>query len=138
VNFGRVAAAALVAWLVHLGVTALVWGALLPDLLGQHATLLRPPGEMNLVVGYAASLLGFFAFAYAFAKGYEGGHGPAEGLRFGVIVGLLIACFTGVWGYVMMPIPWTLGAGMVVDAIVEMAIYGVVVGFVYTPIAGRK
>jgi hypothetical protein len=138
VNFGRVAAAALVAWLLHLGLTSLVWSVLLPDVLGQHAALFRLPAEMNLVVGYGASLVGFFAFAYAFAKGYEHGNGAVEGLRFGVVVGLLISCFSVVWSYVMMPISWTFTAAMVVDAIMEMAIYGVVVGLVYRPIAGRK
>jgi len=138
VNFGRVAAAALVAWLLHLGLTSLVWSFLLPDVLGQNSALLRLPAEMNLVVGYGASLVGFFAFAYAFAKGDEGGNGAVEGLRFGVVVGLLISCFSVVWSYVMMPISWTFTAAMVVDAIVEMAIYGVVVGLVYKPIAGRK
>ena len=56
---------------------------------------LRPPAEMNLAFGLAASLLGFFVFAYAYAKGYEGGAGAVEGLRFGVVVGLLLACFSG-------------------------------------------
>ena len=137
-NFARVAASAVVTWIVHLGLTTLVWSTLLPDAAGQNASLLRPPAEMNLTLGFAVSLLGFFVFAYAYAKGYEGGPGAVEGLRFGVIVGLLLACFSAVWSYVMMPISWTFTAAMVVDAIVEMAIYGVVVGLVYRPIAGRK
>jgi hypothetical protein len=138
VNFGRVAAAALVGWIVHLGLTTLVWSALLPDAAGQNASLLRPPAEMNLTLGFAVSLLGFFVFAYAYAKGYEGGPGAVEGLRFGVIVGLLLACFSAVWSYVMMPISGAFAAAMTVDAIVEMAVYGVVVGLIYTPISGRK
>jgi hypothetical protein len=138
VNFGRLTAAALVAWLVHLGLTSLVWSMLLPDMLPQSAGLLRPSAEMNLVVGYGASLIGFFVFAYAYAKGYEGGAGLAEGLRFGALVGLLLACFSLVWAYVMMPISGAFTATMVVDVILEMAVYGVVVGLIYRPIAGRK
>jgi hypothetical protein len=137
VNFGRLSAAALVAWMVHLGLTSLVWSVLLPGLLQQNAPLLRPPAEMNLVAGYAASLVGFFVFAYAYAKGYEGGAGLSEGLRFGAVVGLLLACFSAVWSYVMMPVSGTFAAAMAVDGIVEMAIYGMVVGLVYKPIAGR-
>jgi hypothetical protein len=138
VNFGRVAAAALVGWIVHLGLTTLVWSVLLPDVAGQTASLLRPLAEMNLTLGFAVSLLGFFVFAYAYAKGYEGGPGAVEGLRFGVIVGLLLACFSAVWSYVMMPISGTFAAAMTVDAIVEMAIFGTVVGLVYKPLGGRK
>jgi hypothetical protein len=138
VHFGRVAAAALVGWIAHLGLTTLVWSALLPDVAGRHASLLRPPAEMNLTLGFAASLLGFFVFAYAYAKGYEGGPGAAEGLRFGVIVGLLLACFSAAWSYVMMPVSGVFAAAMIVDAIVEMAIFGMVVGLVYKPHGGRK
>ena len=137
-NFRRIAGAALAAWLVHLGVTSLVWGGLLSDLLPAHASLMRAPAEMNLVLGFGASLVGFFVFAYAYAKGYEGGAGAAEGLRFGVIVGLLLACFSGVWSYVMMPVSGVFAVAMTVDAIVEMAIFGVVVGVIYRPQARRK
>ena len=137
-NLGRLTAAAVVTWLVHIGLTSLVWSSLLPGVLPQNAPLLRAPGEMNLVLGYAASLLGLFVFAYAYAKGYEGGPGALEGLRFGVVVGLLLACFSGVWSYVMMPVSGTFAAAMIVDAIVEMAIFGVVVGLIYKPRAGRK
>ena len=137
-NFGRVTVAALVAWLVHVGLTGLVWSNLLPDITPQNASLLRPPAEMNLALGYAVSLLGFFVFAYAYAKGYEGGTGAIEGLRFGVIVGLLLSCFSAVWSYVMMPISAAFAVAMIVDAIVEMAIYGAVVGIIYKPLGGRK
>lgn len=137
-NFARVAASAVVAWIVHLGLTTLVWSTLLPDVAGQNASLLRPPVEMNLTLGFAVSLLGFFVFAYAYAKGYEGGPGAVEGLRFGVIVGLLLACFSAVWSYVMMPISGSFAAAMIVDAIVEMAVFGVVVGLIYKPHASRK
>jgi hypothetical protein len=115
-----------------------VWSALLPDLIPQNAPLLRAPGQMNLALGYASSLLGFFVFAYAYAKGYEGGAGAVEGLRFGVVVGLLLACFSGVWSYVMMPVSGLFAVAMIVDAIVEMALFGVVVGLVYKPRGGRK
>ena len=137
-NFARVVASAVVAWIVHLGLTTLVWSTLLPDAAGQNASLLRPPAEMNLTLGFAVSLLGFFVFAYAYAKGYEGGPGAVEGLRFGVIVGLLLACFSAVWSYVMMPISGSFAAAMTVDAIVEMAVFGVVVGLIYKPHASRK
>ena len=76
---------------------------LLADLYAQHAGVFRPQAEMNLVLGLAASLIGFFVFAYAYAKGYEGGDGAIEGLRFGVIVGLLLSCFAVVWNYVVLP-----------------------------------
>jgi len=138
VNFGRVAAAALAAWVVYLGVGPLVNNVLLADLYAQHARVFRPQAEMNVALGLAAALAGFFVFAYAYAKGYEGGAGVVEGLRFGVVVGLLLAAFSVAWNYVVLPVSGALAAAWIVDVIVEMAIYGAVVGLVYRPRGGRK
>jgi hypothetical protein len=138
VNLGRVAASALVGWIVYLGVSPLANNLLLADLYARHAGVFRPQAEMNLVLGLGATLAGFFVFAYAYAKGYEGGPGALEGLRFGVVVGLLLVCFSVAWNYVVLPVSGALGAAWVVDAIAEMAIYGTVVGLVYTPVSGRK
>jgi len=138
VNFGRVAAAALAAWVVYLGVGPLVNNVLLADLYAQHARVFRPQAEMNVAFGLAAALAGFFVFAYAYAKGYEGGAGVVEGLRFGVVVGLLLAAFSVAWNYVVLPVSGALAAAWIVDVIVEMAIYGAVVGLVYKPRGGRK
>ena len=137
-NVERLAAAALVSWLAHLALTSVIWGMVLPDLFRQNAALLRTPSDMNLVLGYGASLVGFFVFAYVYAKGYEGGSGLVEGLRYGVLIGLLLAVFAGVWGYVMMPISAVFATAMVVDSIIEMATYGAIVGVIYKPIAGRR
>jgi phosphotransferase system glucose/maltose/N-acetylglucosamine-specific IIC component len=138
VNFGRVAAAALVAWIAYLAISPLVNNVLMADLYAQHARVFRPRAEMNVAFGLAATLLGFFVFAYAYAKGYEGGAGAVEGLRYGVIVGLLLATFSVAWNYVVLPVSGALAAAWIVDAIVEMAIYGAVVGLIYKPHGGRK
>jgi hypothetical protein len=137
-NFARVAASAVVAWIVYLGVSFVVNSVILADLYAQHARVFRPEAEMNLAFGFGATLVGFFVFAYAYAKGYEGGTGAVEGLRYGVVVGLLVACFAVAWNYVVLPVSGALAVAWMVDTIVEMAIYGVVVGLVYKPIAGRK
>jgi len=138
VNFGRVAAAAVVAWITYMLVSPVVNNVLLADLYARHTAVFRPQADMNLVLGLGASLLGFFVFAYAYAKGYEGGSGALEGLRFGVVVGLLLACFAVTWNYVVLPVSGSMGVAWIVDTLVEMALYGVVVGLVYKPIAGRK
>jgi hypothetical protein len=138
VNFGRVAAAAVVAWITYMLVSPVVNNVLLADLYARHAAVFRPAADMNLVLGLGASLFGFFVFAYAYAKGYEGGGGALEGLRFGVLVGLLLACFAVTWNYVVLPVSGSLAIAWIVDTLVEMALYGVVVGLVYKPIAGRK
>jgi hypothetical protein len=42
------------------------------------------------------------------------------------------------WNYVVLPVAGALAAAWIVDVIVEMAIYGAVVGLVYRPLVGRK
>jgi len=80
-------------------------------------------------------LIGFFAFAYAYAKGYEGGSGLQEGLRFGVLVGIMLCTFVTIWEYMVWPVGSRLLAAWLIDYIVEFALYGIVVGAIYKPIA---
>jgi hypothetical protein len=58
-NSGRVAAAAVVARLVCMGLSALVNTVLLADLHAPHASLFRPADQMKPVAAFAASLVGF-------------------------------------------------------------------------------
>jgi hypothetical protein len=137
-NFPRVAAAALVAWVLYFGMGFLVHGLLLRDLYLQHGSMIRPEADANgiLPIAFGVSLIGFFAFAYAYAKGYEGGSGLQEGLRFGVLVGLMLCCFAAVWEYMVWPAQTWLLVAWLIDFIVEFAFYGMVVGAIYRPRPG--
>lgn len=134
-NFGRIAAAAVVAWIVSLGIGFVVNDLLLADIYAANAAAMRPEAEVmaNLPIGFLFLLLGFFAFAYAYAKGYEGGYGVVEGIRFGVLVALIVIGFAAVWQYVMFPVTAGYAVALVVDAIVELAIYGAIIGAIYRP-----
>lgn len=135
-NMGRVAAAAVVAWVVSIGVGYLVNEVLFSSLYAANAAAFRPDPQMmaNLPVGFIGMLLGFFAFAYAYAKGYEGGSGPMEGVRFGLLVGVMLDGFGLIWYWVTIPIDVRLAAAMMIDTLVEFSLYGAIVGFVYRPI----
>ena len=130
-NFRRLALAAVVAWIVSMVIGYVVNEILLKDVYAQFASIMRSQADMNLPLGFAASLLGFFAFTYAYAKGYEGGSGMVEGMRFGVLVGILLICFAVVWQYVVYPVSGQLLVYWIIDTIVEFAIYGMIVGYVY-------
>lgn len=134
-NLARVAIAALVAWVVYLGVSFVAHTFLLADLYRQHAGAMRPEADQNgiLPVGFAFALLGFFAFAYTYAKGYEGSRGTQEGLRFGVLVGILICAFRVIWDHMIWPVSIQLTIAWMVEYIVEFALYGMIVGAIYKP-----
>jgi hypothetical protein len=132
-NYPRVALAAVVAWIVSVAVGYFVNSYLLMDLYAAHETVFRPQAEMNLLLGFGAQLLAFFVFAYMYAKGYEGTRGLQEGLRFGVLVGLLILGFASAWSYAVLRVSDALGMAWMIDGLVEMSLYGIIVGLVYRP-----
>jgi hypothetical protein len=136
-NLPRVALSAVVAWVVYLAVSFLVHTVLLDTLYKQHLNAMRPEAQQGAIlpVGFAFALVGFFAFAYSYAKGYEGSSGAQEGLRFGVLVGILICCFRVIWDHMVWPVSLQLTAAWMVEYIVEFALYGIVVGLVYKPTA---
>jgi hypothetical protein len=136
-NLPRVALAAVVTWVVYLCVSFVVHTMLLTNIYTQHKAAMRPEEQASAIlpIGFVFALVGFFAFAYAYAKGYEGGSGLQEGLRFGVIVGLFLCCFCLIWEYIVWPVSGTLLLAWLVDYIVEFALYGMIVGLLYKPLA---
>ena len=136
-NFRRVALSAGAAWVLYMFLGYLVHGVLLRDIYMQYSAVMRPEAQANAIlpVNFGVVLIGFFAFAYAYAKGYEGGNGLREGLRFGVLVGIMLCTFACVWQYMVWPVGRRLLAAWLIDYIVEFALYGIVVGLIYTPIA---
>ena len=134
-NVRRVALAAVVAWIVSLAIGFFVNDYLFAGMSAANGSALRPEAALNanLPVGLIVLLVAFFAFAYMYAKGYEGGSGIAEGVRFGVTVGVIIVGFGTVWMWVMFPLSGNFALAMIIDSIVESAIYGAIVGVVYKP-----
>jgi hypothetical protein len=122
---------------LYLGISFVVHAVLLKESYMHYVRVMRPEAQANAIlpIGFCFALVGFFAFAYAYAKGYEGGNGLQEGLRFGVLVGILLCAFGSIWEYMMWPISARLLMAWLVDHIVEFAVYGMVVGLIYRPTA---
>jgi hypothetical protein len=136
-NFPRVAMAAIAAWVLSLPIGYVVNEIILADVFAANAAALRPHDviQSNLPLGFGFMLVGFFAFAYAYAKGYEGDNGIMEGVRYGVLVALMLICFVGVWWYATVPIDTTMFAASCIDYVVEFSIYGATVAAIYKPVA---
>ena len=94
----------------------------------SSSTAFAEPKMQFIVLGYLILAL---IMAYIYPLGYKGGSSVTEGLKFGLIIGLLWILPIGVVLYGVMESSGTL---LVVDAIwhiVEQGIGGVVVGLVY-------
>jgi hypothetical protein len=81
-----------------------------------------------LLTTAALSLL----FVYIFAKGYEG-KGLMEGVRFGLVIGLLLSGVGAFNQYVVYPVPLTLVLWWVVFGVIEFIAAGLVAALVYRP-----
>jgi len=130
-NLTRVAVAAVAAWVAFLLVGTFVDTVMMDGLSSR-----RPGLGPDAAVGLVLALLGFLAFAYTYAKGYEGGQGPIEGLRFGVLVALMLVSFAVAWTHVA-PVAPSRAVGLALDYIVEFAVYGTLVGAIYKPSSRR-
>ena len=139
-NFGRIAAAAVVAWIVSLPVGFFVNEVLLADIVAPNASAMRPEAELmaNLPLGFAFLLLGFFAFAYVYAKGYEGGSGVQEGIRFGALLGVLSLGYGSLVNFAVLNIGGGLTAAMAAAGFVEWIVMGIVIGLVYQPAGSAR
>lgn len=135
-NYPRIALAAAAGWIVSIGLGYLINDVWLAKLYEANAWAFRHREDVVelLPVGLGAQLLAFVAFVFAYAKGYDGdGSRVAEGIRFGLVVAIMIDGFAVVWNYVTEPIAARLGALQLIAHIGEFGVYGAIVGLIYQP-----
>ena len=108
-------------WLVH--------GQMLKGIYEQTAHLWRPEDQHNLPFMFFSQAAFAVMFAFIFTRHVEG-KGVAEGLRYGLYIGLLIAAIE-IGTYCYMPIPLILSVSWAVAAIVKGVIGGAILALVY-------
>ena len=95
-------------------------------------------GTAALPVMFCGILVGMLAVTYVYAKGYEGGSGLIEGLRFGLLIGIFNAgCFIGV-DYGILNIGRRLALMMALAGLVEWLVVGCTIGLMYRSAAGTR
>jgi len=139
-NYGRLALAAIAAWVVDAVYGFVVYGTVLSSEFGRYPGVYRPNevGPSNLPVIFVGILLAMFVASYVYAKGYEGGSGIQEGMRFGVLMGLLVLGYSGIVNYAILNIGRRLAGSVAIAGLVEWTIAGIVIGAVYKPAAQFK
>jgi hypothetical protein len=134
-NYPRLALAAVAATVADMVYGFVVYGNALADDFARFPGVFRPEAELNtkiplLMLGV---LLSMFAAAWIYAKGYEGGNGVQEGVRFGVLVGLFAIGYIAIGNYVVLNIDGSLSAYMAVAGLAEWIVVGAALGAVYKP-----
>jgi len=139
-NWKRISLAAVVAWLVVTIYGIALHTMVLGEEFAKYPEVFRSPGAAPITVPLtlAGRLLAMFALAYMYAKGYEGGSGIREGLRFGLLLALFFFGFVsfGIFGTFNIH-RRTAVLGSVIS-FVQMIIVGGVIGAVYKPAARPK
>ena len=109
----------LFAWIWH--------GNVMKEAYSQTASLWRPEQEMILSsLNGGMILIGFIA-SYIFLKGYEG-KGIKEGIRFGVLMGLLFFG-VGLITHATQPVPFSIIAMWALGDFISYSIGAILIGF---------
>ena len=134
-NYGRLAAAAIAAFVVDSAYGFVVYGNALAGQFGRYPSVYRPADDTShLPVLFAGIFIAACAAAYIYAKGYEGGSGVSEGLRFGAALGVFAVGYSALVSWAVLNIGRTLAICMSAAAFVEWLIVGAVIGVVYKPL----
>jgi len=140
-NYSRLALAALGGTVASFAFGFLLFW-LLPGLIKEghkYPAVFRPKEEMKTVmpIGLVATFMAILVVAIIFAMIYPGGSGTAEGARFGVLMGIFVVCAFVLHNYVNLNIGLKLALGQAVAYFVQWTIIGIVIGFIYRPLATR-
>ena len=110
----------------------IIHGVFLRHLYESVCGLWRPNIEDKAWIMIVLDYLTAFLFVYIFTFGREN-RGIAEGVRYGLLMGLFFSLI-GVFGqYVVYPLPFQLAAGWFFFNLVEFVIAGVITVLVYQP-----
>ncbi len=131
-NYGRLVAAAIVATIVDAIYGILIYGMALTKQFAMFPAVYRAPSDIGYMpILFGGIFLAMLAATVIFAKGYEGGSGLGEGIRFGMLIGLVEVGYASIVGYAMTNIGGRLGLSMAIANFIEWIIAGAVIGVVY-------
>ncbi|PKL40097.1 MAG: hypothetical protein CVV44_07740 [Spirochaetae bacterium HGW-Spirochaetae-1] len=100
----------------------------------EATTKLWRPEMMDLMwIMILTGIFLSFMFVFIFVKGYEG-RGLAEGLRYGLVIGLFMNVPAAFNQYVVYPLPFSLSMQWLVYGMAEFIVAGVIVAAVYRPV----
>jgi hypothetical protein len=134
-NTRRILMAAVAGFITFFIYGGLVFGKLLAGDYHPYPNVYRSLNDMqqHMMVGMLCSIAAIVVLAVMYAKGYEGGSGAAEGVRFGLLIGIFAACTHIADNYVVLQIGGALAAKMAVASLGEWTLVGLVIGWVYRP-----
>jgi hypothetical protein len=134
-NIPRLALAAVVATIVDSIYGFTVYGMLLAGEFGKYPAVYRSTeaGQAYLPLMFGGIFIAILVASAIYAKGYEGGSGVVEGLRFGLMLGVFVFLAFGGVNYAVLNIGRRLALYAAAAGLVEWTLVGVAIGLVYKP-----
>ena len=129
-NMKRFLLTALVVFIVHEFLGFIIHQVLLTPFYQETYSLWRMPEEINMGLIVLVAAIWSLLFTYIFTKGYEG-KGPMEGIRYGLLVGLLITVPMAFATYAVQPISLSLAMAWFVYGTVQIVVCGLAAALVY-------
>lgn len=110
----------------------IIHGPILGSVYESMAGVWREDMMSKMWIMYVTSFIMSILFVYIFIKGYEG-KGIAEGIRFGLIIGLLMNVVGMFNQYAVYPISLSLTIQWFIYGTLQIIICGIVVALLYKP-----
>ncbi|MEP0822210.1 MAG: hypothetical protein HRF44_05125 [Ignavibacterium sp.] len=94
--------------------------------------MMRPQAEMKMWIIFVVDAVIAYFFTLVFSKGYEN-KGIAEGVRYGLYIGLMFGISMAYGSYASMPIPYSLALQWFLYNIAMYIICGIALAIVFKP-----
>ena len=132
-NYTRLGLAAVAATVVDAVYGYTVYGNIISSEFAKYPLIYRSNESQTafLPLMFVGLLFAMLIASYLYAKGYEGGNGLQEGMRFGVLIGLLMVGYAANVNYAIMNIGKRMAVYYALASLVEWVVVGIVIGSVY-------
>ncbi len=110
----------------------IIHGQILMQTYASLPSLWRPDMMSLMWVMLITGVVLSFLFVYVFVKGYEA-RGILEGVRYGLIIGIMMNGVGAFNQYVIYPVPFSLAIQWFAYGMIEFIIAGVVAAAIYRP-----
>jgi len=131
-NVKRYLVATLAVFIAAVALGYLVHGVLLQSTYASIHGVWRPDILSKMWINAVNDFILSFVFVYLFAKGYEG-RGIMEGVRFGLLMGLIFAIPAAYGTYVIVAVPYYLALEWFLYGVAQTLILGIIAAAIYRP-----
>lgn len=131
-NKGKFWLSCLLVFVAYQIVNILIHSVLLMEAYETTASLWRADMMQMMWVMYIADIIKCILFVYVFVRGYES-KGIVEGIRFGVIISLLMVIPGMLSQYVVYPVPFSMALQWMIYHTIQMIVMGIVASLIYKP-----